>query len=64
MATYVQNDILWRSLHVGNLTFQTDTKVERFLKEDVMQSVKPWIEKLIEKYKVLFYNGQLDIIVP
>ncbi|KAE8573152.1 venom serine carboxypeptidase-like [Halyomorpha halys] len=64
MGEYVQKDVMRRSIHVGNLTFHTDSKVEQYLKQDVMQSVKPWIEKLVEKYKVLFYNGQLDIIVP
>lgn len=64
MAVYVQKDIMRRSLHVGKLTFHSDSKVEEFLKEDVMKSVKPWIEVLVENYRVLFYNGQLDIIVP
>jgi len=30
---------------------------------DMMQSVKPWLEELLEHYRVLIYNGQLDIIV-
>lgn len=56
-----------KAVHLGNATFHSDDKVERFLKEDVMSSVKPWIEILVDSstptYKVLFYNGQLDIIV-
>ena len=28
-----------------------------------MKSVRPWLEELLEHYKVLIYNGQLDIIV-
>lgn len=28
-----------------------------------MQSVAPWVSELLSHYKVLFYNGQLDIIV-
>lgn len=30
---------------------------------DVMQSVGPWIKNLLSEYRILFYNGQLDIIV-
>lgn len=64
MGNYVQKDIMRRSMHVGNLTFHTDQKVEQYLKNDVMQSVKPIIAQLVENYRVLIYNGQLDIIVP
>jgi len=61
---YLSKDVLRRHIHVGELPFNTDSKVETFLRNDVMQSVKPWIEVLLENYKVLIYNGQLDIIVP
>jgi len=52
------------ALHVGNLTYNSGEEVERHLLSDVMQSVKPWIEELIAAgYKVLIYNGQLDVII-
>lgn len=63
MGTYIQLAEVRKAIHVGNLTFHTDNRVEEHLKEDMMQSVKPWVEVLLEKYKVLIYNGQLDIIV-
>lgn len=54
-----------KNLHVGNLTFQDENiEVEKYLQNDVMQSVKPWVETLVENYRVLIYSGQLDIIVP
>lgn len=28
-----------------------------------MQSVAPWVSELLSNYRVLIYNGQLDIIV-
>lgn len=40
--------------------------MEKFLRNDMYQSVKPWIEDLLdapEGYKILMYSGQLDIIV-
>jgi hypothetical protein len=38
-----------RAIHVGNLTFNDGVSVEKYLIDDVMQSVKPWIETIIEK---------------
>ncbi|PNF39003.1 Venom serine carboxypeptidase [Cryptotermes secundus] len=63
LGTYIQLAKVRKAIHVGNLTFHTDNKVEEHLKQDIMQSVKPWVEILLEEYRVLIYNGQLDIIV-
>ncbi|KAJ9584274.1 hypothetical protein L9F63_021396 [Diploptera punctata] len=64
MGQYVQLNKVRNAIHVGNLTFHTDNKVEIMLKQDVMQSVKPLVEVLLDSnYRVLIYNGQLDIIV-
>ena len=40
-----------KAIHVGNLTYNDGSKVEQFLLQDVMQSVKPWIEEIMENYK-------------
>ena len=64
MGDYIQMPHVRKAIHVGNLTFHTDDKVEVMLKQDVMQSVKPWVEFLLDShYRILIYNGQLDIIV-
>ncbi len=63
VAAAVQSDSVRRRIHVGNLTFHVDKKVEFHLKGDIMKSVAPWIKILLEHYKVMVYNGQLDIIV-
>ncbi|KAK9511226.1 hypothetical protein O3M35_005824 [Rhynocoris fuscipes] len=63
LEEYLKKDIVRRSIHVGNLTFNNGIKVEQYLRGDIMQSVKPLVQSLIEKYQVLIYNGQLDIIV-
>lgn len=53
-----------RAIHVGNLTYNSGEEVEKHLLQDIMQSTKPWIEELIGAgYKVLIYNGQLDVII-
>ena len=40
-----------RAVHVGNLTFNDGKEVEKHLLEDVMKSVKPWMEVLMEEYR-------------
>jgi len=65
-SSFVQQDHVRRSLHVGNASYDEDTKVEFNLRNDMYDSVKPWIEALLnapESYNVLIYSGQLDIIV-
>ncbi|XP_048367828.1 probable serine carboxypeptidase CPVL [Sphaerodactylus townsendi] len=52
-----------KSIHVGNLTFHDGSVVEKHLLEDVMKTIKPWLAVLMDNYRVLLYNGQLDIIV-
>ncbi|XP_004045281.1 probable serine carboxypeptidase CPVL [Gorilla gorilla gorilla] len=52
-----------QAIHVGNQTFNDGTIVEKYLREDTVQSVKPWLTEIMNNYKVLIYNGQLDIIV-
>ncbi|TSK34735.1 putative serine carboxypeptidase CPVL [Bagarius yarrelli] len=51
------------SIHVGNLTFNDGSEVEKHLLQDVMKSIKPWLGVLMNNYRVLIYSGQLDVIV-
>ncbi|XP_055533044.1 vitellogenic carboxypeptidase-like [Wyeomyia smithii] len=54
-----------KAIHVGDLPFHdldTENKVEKFLQHDILDSVAPWIIELLAKYRMLIYNGQLDII--
>ncbi|KAL1421165.1 hypothetical protein MTO96_023335 [Rhipicephalus appendiculatus] len=62
---FVDSPAVRKAIHVGNLTFNNGDATESHLKEDIMQSVKPWLASLMDKpqYKVLIYNGQLDIII-
>ncbi|CAH1392266.1 unnamed protein product [Nezara viridula] len=62
-SDYLQTDVVRRGIHVGSRTYNDGSKVGRYLANDVMQSVKPWVEVLLENYRVMFYSGQLDIIV-
>lgn len=53
------------ALHVGNTTYDSiSMTVFLSLFDDFMKSVKPWVEELLNDYRVVLYNGQLDIVVP
>ncbi|KAM7302290.1 hypothetical protein ISCGN_017807 [Ixodes scapularis] len=62
---FVQTPVVRNAIHVGNLSFNEGSPVvAAHLFEDIAKSVKPWLTTLMKAYKVLIYNGQLDIIVP
>ncbi|EFN81843.1 Probable serine carboxypeptidase CPVL [Harpegnathos saltator] len=64
MYEWIQRSDVRRAIHVGNSTFHVETKiVEEYLTGDVMQSVTDLLTDLLQNYRVLIYNGQLDIIV-
>ncbi|VVC91931.1 unnamed protein product [Leptidea sinapis] len=59
----LNNDKVRSSVHVGRLPFNSGKDVQINLAEDILQSVAPYISTLLNFYRMLFYNGQLDIIV-
>lgn len=64
MSEWIQRADVRRAIHVGNNTFHTETAiVESHLIGDFMQSVITLLTDLLQHYRVLIYNGQLDIIV-
>lgn len=66
MGRFLQSSATRRAIHVGNNTFhdlEGENRVEEHLKADVMDSVAEWVSELLSHYKVLIYNGQLDVIV-
>lgn len=69
LAQLISN-MKWRkAIHVGDLKFNSndnvnDNKVGKYLINDVMKSVAPWTEYLLNKYRMVFYNGQLDLVCP
>ncbi|XP_049887422.1 venom serine carboxypeptidase-like [Pectinophora gossypiella] len=60
---YIQRDEVRRALHVGSTNFTSIGVVYRKLVPDFMGSAKHWLEELLENYRVMLYNGHLDIIV-
>ncbi|XP_047538047.1 venom serine carboxypeptidase-like [Vanessa atalanta] len=66
MAKYINllnKDEIRRMAHVGGLPFHSGEKVQMHLAIDILKSVAPLVSELLSHYRVLFYNGQLDIIV-
>ncbi|XP_055919853.1 venom serine carboxypeptidase-like [Eupeodes corollae] len=66
MGIFLQSSHIRKAIHVGNRTFHDmhdENIVEKYLKEDVMDSVAHWVAEILEYYSVCIYNGQLDIIV-
>jgi hypothetical protein len=54
------------SIHVGNISYNDgNIQVEKHLLQDVAASQMPAVGELLETYNisVMFYNGNLDIIV-
>ncbi|RWS25515.1 putative serine carboxypeptidase CPVL-like protein [Leptotrombidium deliense] len=62
--TYLTLPYVRKALHVGNVEFKNRTTVDKFMQNDIMQSVKPWIAVLMDHYRVMFYSGQLDTRDP
>lgn len=59
----LQNDNVRRSVHVGGLPFHDGQHVQLLLALDMLKSVAPAITELLSHYRMMFYNGQLDIVV-
>lgn len=62
---FMQTTQLRKAIHVGTNRFvfsDGSSEVARYLINDIVQSVAPWIEELLSHYRMLFYYGQLDIL--
>jgi len=62
-SSYVTQPDIRKQIHVGNATFNSGLECEMHLINDVMYSYKTELGLLMNNYKVLIYNGQLDLIV-
>nr|CAD7402759.1 unnamed protein product [Timema cristinae] len=61
---FLQSDTVRQAIHVGDQTYsdESDTVYVELL-DEFMVSVKPWVEELLDNgYRVVFYNGQMDVI--
>ena len=51
-----------QAIHVGSLDFSDGLNVYMAMVEDTMRSVKPYLEEVLQHYRVINYNGARDII--
>lgn len=49
----VQTAGVRRALHVGNSSWDHSQEVEGHLREDMLQSMAPWLAELLEHYRVM-----------
>ena len=61
-SQYLEQCHVRSAIHVGSQEFSNGSLVEEFMLEDIAQSTAPWLAVLMNNYKVMLYNGQLDII--
>lgn len=64
MSEFIQRVDVRHAIHVGNCSYDVEAnEVEKHLITDITRSEADKIVVLAEHYKLLIYNGQLDIIV-
>ncbi|XP_014212799.1 venom serine carboxypeptidase [Copidosoma floridanum] len=63
-AEFVQKPEIRKAIHVGNCSYGLESKkVMEYLREDIPRSAAFFVSDLLQHFKILIYNGQLDIIV-
>ncbi|CAG9773207.1 unnamed protein product [Ceutorhynchus assimilis] len=62
---FIKTAEIRKALHVGNRTFEDPSNpVYESLSNDIPKSVAPWVSELLSYYRLLIFNGQLDVVVP
>lgn len=61
-SKYLEECFVREAIHVGGQVFSNGSLVEDFMLEDIAQSTAGWLSILMDNYRVMIYNGQLDII--
>ncbi|KAJ9586806.1 hypothetical protein L9F63_019592, partial [Diploptera punctata] len=63
-SKFLQSKKVRKAIHVGDAVFSDGGGiVYSLMRVDMMKSVRPLLEVLLDNYRVLYYNGQMDIIV-
>lgn len=61
---FIENSAVRSKIHVGNMPYQMVSKdVYIKLIPDFTRSVAPWVSLLADNYRMMMYNGELDIVV-
>lgn len=62
-AKFVQTEKFRNSIHVGDEKFGNRIKLEMKVKNDVLRSVVEYLPVLLERYKIMMYAGEFDMLV-
>ncbi|KAK7574410.1 hypothetical protein V9T40_011601 [Parthenolecanium corni] len=61
---YLQSSKIRKKIHAGGVKYSVcSNEVYEDFSDDILKSVKPWVEELLEHYPVAFVGGQYDLIV-
>ena len=60
---YLGRNNVRQAIHVGDEPFKQDLKVELAIVNDIMQSMAYNLSVIMDDYRVMLYNGNLDLIV-
>ncbi|KAL1517757.1 hypothetical protein ABEB36_001483 [Hypothenemus hampei] len=60
-VNFLNTEEVRKAIHVGNTQFG-DKGAASALEEDVPHSIAPWMEEVLDNYRVIVYTGQVDII--
>ncbi|XP_056631352.1 venom serine carboxypeptidase-like [Diorhabda sublineata] len=63
LNNFLSREDVRRAIHVGNNEFTDDSNVYTNLEDDIPKSIANLLIDLINNYRVVLYNGQLDIVV-
>ncbi len=65
VEAFVQRPDIRKKIHVGDAKFQDKKKVVWYFRDDLWNSISPELSELLNNnYKVLFYGGQFDAVIP
>jgi len=60
---YVKQEQIRNALHVYGRAYNTGEEVKAHFYDEMLKSVKPWVEELLKNYRILIYTGQLDCLI-
>lgn len=64
LINFLQSSDTRKKLHVGGANYSLISReVYSDFAEDIMKSVQPWVEELLDHYPIAFVGGQYDVIV-
>lgn len=61
---FITSKSVRKEIHVGDAKFHDSYIVRYYFKDDVLNSAREELSRMLSHYKVLLFDGQFDLIVP